>query len=78
MNWALGIGVYFVLWWLLLTAVLPWGVKTQQEAGEITPGTEPSSPVAPYIGRKLLANTVIAGVVWLLIDLAYIFIYLRS
>ena len=77
MGWALGLGLYFVIWWTLFTAVLPWGVKTQQEAGDIVPGSERSAPVTPHLWRKVVANTVVAAIIWGLIDLAYIYFYLR-
>jgi predicted secreted protein len=76
MGWALGIGFYFVIWWTLFTAVLPWGVRTQNEAGDIVPGSERSAPVTPYLWRKIVANTILSGVVWLIVDLAYIYFYL--
>lgn len=34
-----GIAVYFVIWWVTLFAVLPFGVKTQDEEGETLLGT---------------------------------------
>lgn len=76
MGWALGIGLYFVLWWTLFTAILPWGIRTQQEAGEIVPGSERSAPAVPHMWKKVVANTIVSAIVWGLIDLAYIYFYL--
>lgn len=56
--------VYFVLWWITLFAVLPWGVKSQDEEGDISPGSEPGAPTRPLLLRKLLATTVVAGIVF--------------
>ncbi|HEY8595742.1 MAG TPA: DUF1467 family protein [Devosiaceae bacterium] len=53
--------VYFVLWWLCLFLVLPFGVHTQSEAGEITEGTEPGAPARMRLWPKLLATTVFSG-----------------
>ena len=40
-----GIAIYFVIWWVVLFAVLPWGVKNAHEAGETTSkGNEPGAP----------------------------------
>ncbi|TPW33516.1 DUF1467 family protein [Martelella alba] len=36
--------VYFIIWWVVLFAVLPFGLKTQDEAGEVVPGTAESAP----------------------------------
>lgn len=55
---------FFLIWWIVLFAVLPWGVKSQQEIGEMTPGTDPGAPVLPKLGRKLLLTTLVAGVLF--------------
>ena len=41
-----GIAIFFLIWWLALFAVLPWGIRSQHEEGEITPGTDPGAPAA--------------------------------
>ena len=51
------IAIYFIIWWLVLFAVLPFGVRSQQEAGSVAPGTEPGAPARPLLWRKLLATT---------------------
>jgi len=58
------LAIYFVIWWIALFAVLPWGVRSQHEAGEMTPGTDPGAPVVPDIKRKLVWTTVVATVVF--------------
>jgi len=57
------IAIYFVLWWVVLLAVLPWGVHSQQESGEVIPGTDPGAPVAPSLWKKLVWTTIIAALV---------------
>lgn len=57
------IAIYFVLWWLCLFLVLPFGVRTQSDTGEVVPGTEAGAPRRSRMGLKLLANTVLAAVV---------------
>ncbi len=59
--------IYFVLWWLVLFAVLPWGVRTQEEHGEVVPGSNPSAPHRPMMIRKIIATTIIAGIVFALL-----------
>jgi predicted secreted protein len=59
--------VYFVVWWLCLFLVLPWGARSQVDADEIVPGTEPGAPAVMRYWRKLLATTVLSAVVVLLI-----------
>ena len=35
------LALYFIIWWLTLFAILPLGVRSQHEAGEVADGTEP-------------------------------------
>jgi predicted secreted protein len=58
------VAVYFVIWWVTLFCVLPFGVRSQAEAGEITPGSDPGAPVATRLGRVALVNTAVALVVF--------------
>jgi predicted secreted protein len=64
MTIALSLGLFFVIWWTLLFAVLPFGVRTQAEAGDIVPGTPASAPVLPRLKRVVLINTVLSMVVF--------------
>jgi len=56
--------IYFIIWWIVLFAVLPWGVRTQEEDGDIIPGTAPSAPVRPRMLHKVIATTIIATIVF--------------
>ena len=56
------LAIYFVIWWLVLFAVLPWGVRTQGEAGTVEPGSPESAPVHPQLVKKALITTFIAAV----------------
>jgi predicted secreted protein len=64
MGIALYLALYFMIWFLTLFVVLPFGVRTQGEAGDVLPGTPASAPAAPRIGRIALINTVVATVVF--------------
>ncbi|MEZ5926656.1 MAG: DUF1467 family protein [Hyphomicrobiaceae bacterium] len=70
MSWALAIAIYLVIWATVLFAVLPFGVRTQHEAGEIVKGSAESAPVHPRIGLKLLATTLLAAVIFAVFYLA--------
>ena len=51
---AMGIAVYFTMWWIVLFAVLPFGVKSQAESGDVVKGSEPGAPVAtPLAWREV-------------------------
>lgn len=56
--------IFFVIWWLCLFAVLPWGVRTQEEHGDIVPGSAPSAPIRPLLRRKVIVTTVLAAAVF--------------
>ena len=56
--------VFFLIWWVVLFGVLPWGIHSQHEGGDIAPGTDPGAPVMPHLGRKLLLTTVVASIVF--------------
>jgi predicted secreted protein len=56
--------VFFLIWWVTLFAVLPWGIHSQTEGGDIAPGTDPGAPALPKLGRKLLLTTAVASVVF--------------
>jgi predicted secreted protein len=63
-----GIIVFVILWWLVLLMVLPWGVTSQLEAKDISPGTEPGAPATPALILKILATTMITTALWFFID----------
>jgi predicted secreted protein len=64
------IALYFIIWWTVLFAVLPFGVKSQAETGSVTAGTEPGAPAAPALRAKALWTTAIATVVFGLVLMA--------
>ncbi len=59
-----GVAIYFVVWWLVLFMVLPWGYRTQAEVGEVAPGTESSAPSRFPMLRVALVTTFVAAVVF--------------
>jgi len=71
-SWFAALAVYFVIWWLCLFAVLPWGVRTQEEEGEVTLGTEHGAPASHRMGRKLLVNSLVAAIVFALVYVAIV------
>ncbi|MEL6288861.1 MAG: DUF1467 family protein [Pseudomonadota bacterium] len=64
MSITFAIAIYFVLWWTVLFAILPLGVRTQEEDGEVIPGTERSAPVAPRLARKVLLTTLVSAAIF--------------
>jgi len=66
------IAIYFLIWWVTLFAVLPFGVRRQDEDGEIAPGTDPGAPAIARLGLKLLSTTVVASVIFGLCYVVYV------
>jgi len=57
------IAVYFVIWWITLFAILPFGVKNSAEEGvAVEEGNEPGAPVRAMLVRKAAINSVVAGI----------------
>ncbi len=58
------VAVFFLIWWVVLFIVLPFGVRSQRESGEIIPGTDPGAPAIPKLLRKLLWTTLVSVVIF--------------
>lgn len=56
--------LYAVIWFMTLFIVLPIRLQTQQDVGEVVPGTPSSAPVNPQLKKRALIVTGIAAVIW--------------
>ncbi len=70
MSLSLSIAVYFIIWWVLLFAVLPFGLRTQEEEGEVVPGTPESAPAQFRFWRVVAINTLVSAIVFVGVRLA--------
>ena len=66
MGWASGIAVYLIIWWVVIFMVLPWGVRTVDDA-EIVKGHASSAPKRPRILAKAAVTSLIAAVLWAIV-----------
>jgi predicted secreted protein len=66
MSVTLGLAVFVVIWWTVLFAVLPFGVRTQAEDGAVVPGTPASAPTRPRLARVVWLTTGVSCVVFAL------------
>ena len=57
----MGIAVYFTMWWIVLFAILPFGVRSQREEGSYFEGTDPGAPIAPRMKIKALWTTLVTS-----------------
>ncbi len=60
----MAIAIYFTTWWIVLFAVLPFGVRSQDEARDVVPGSDPGAPLLPRIAMKALWTTGLSAVVF--------------
>ena len=73
MNPISAVAIYLLFWALTLFAVLPFGVRTADEAGEVRgPGEADSAPAHPLLWRKAAWTTVIATVLFALFYANYV------
>jgi predicted secreted protein len=71
MSVTTALAIYFIVWWIVLFTVLPWGVRSQLESGEVVPGSDPGAPAIPNLRTKLIWTTVVATVAFTVIDVVY-------
>ena len=60
-----GIVVYILLWWWVFLMALPFGVKVPNA---IRPGHATSAPTKPMLWRKAVITTIIAGILFAIVD----------
>lgn len=60
MSLVFAAAIYFICWWMVFFIVLPFGIRTQADMGEIEPGSAESAPVAPNLIPKIVITTVVA------------------
>jgi predicted secreted protein len=62
MGWATGLMVYLVIWWTVLFAILPLGVKRVENPGR---GEDRGAPERPELKRKAIITTLLSAALWL-------------
>lgn len=56
--------LFSVTWFMVFLCILPTRQTSQAAAGEVVPGSAPSAPTDPQIGRKAKLTTVITLILW--------------
>jgi predicted secreted protein len=64
MGWTFGIATYVVIWWIVIFAVLPFGIRPAEE-GDI--GHAAGAPANPRLPLKAAVTTAVSAVIWLLV-----------
>lgn len=58
------IAIYFIIWWISLFALLPFGLRTQAEDGNVTLGTVASAPAQPRVWLAFFRTTIVATIIF--------------
>lgn len=64
-GFTFGLAIYGMIWFVSLFMILPFGVKTQDEQGEVEPGSPGSAPHQASILKKMGYTTVLATILFL-------------
>jgi len=64
MTVTMGIATYFIMWWIVLFAVLPFGVHAQGEEGPVVDGSDPGAPTRPMMLVKAAWTTGISALLF--------------
>jgi predicted secreted protein len=72
MNPVAGVVLYLVIWFMCLFVILPLRITSQNEDGDVVPGTPASAPIDPMLKKKAIWTTVLATVVFIPIALIII------
>jgi predicted secreted protein len=66
------LAIYFIFWWLVFFAVLPWGVRSQEEHADVVYGSDPGAPAVHGLQTKAVWTTVVSGIVFGVFYWAYV------
>ena len=64
MGLVTGVAIYFVIWWITLFVVLPFGVEQNQNVKQ---WNDPGAPTQHRMLKKMAINTGLAFVLWSII-----------
>jgi len=65
------IAIYFVVWWIALFAVLPWGTRPVAEPDSLTGWR--GAPANLAMRKKIIATSIVAAVITAAIYAAFYF-----
>jgi predicted secreted protein len=68
MKWTSAVAIYFIIWWMTLFVVLPFGVKNAAEMGEeVDGGNDAGAPIVHGLAWKAIVTTLVATLVYALV-----------
>jgi predicted secreted protein len=60
-TWVQGVVAYVIIWWVVIFAVLPFGVRPVEKSDI---GHAAGAPANPRLWRKAGITTVVAAAIW--------------
>lgn len=64
MGWITGVAIFFVIWWTVLFAILPIGIRSQIDDDDVILGTAHSAPTNFSVLSKAFWTTVVSLLVF--------------
>ena len=61
MSLVTGLAIYFIIWWITLFMVLPFGIERERNVEE---GNDPGAPIRHRMLIKIAINTIFAFIIW--------------
>ena len=71
MSTGAAVAIYFIIWWLTLFVVLPFGVRSQLEEGQVVPGSERGAPARHGMLRSVIWTTLLSVVIGFMLSSAF-------
>lgn len=59
-----GMAIYFIIWWVVLFTILPFGVRSQHEGDDTVLGTDHGAPIRSRLPGKALVTTLVSLVLF--------------
>jgi predicted secreted protein len=64
MSWFTAVAIYFVVWWIVLFAILPLGFRAQVDDNAVEFGTTASAPSRPHFGKAAWRTTWVSAILF--------------
>lgn len=58
------LAIYFVVWWIVLFAVLPFGMRAQEDDNVVVAGTPASAPTRSHFGKAAFRTTIVSAILF--------------
>jgi predicted secreted protein len=64
MSWVSIGAIFFIVWWIVLFAMLPVGLRTQDDEKDVTLGTVSSAPGGPHMLKVVIRTTIVSVLIF--------------